>query len=152
MLCKINTVITRLNKNSVLDLCDWVKNIGGIYRWKIFQFLPSIGTAKLNSNKLALEIEEFNSIKGNIRDSMQRWSGQLIFEDINFLSNSYISIDPHGNFYTAIKKDNEYRIVVLGHVLDMSIEQLINHPLLNKDNLVARCQFNSNYFKTINKI
>ncbi|MBF0554210.1 MAG: radical SAM protein [Nitrospirae bacterium] len=145
--CKVNTVVTSINYNDVIGMCDWIKGNPAIYRWKIFQFLPSAGRALKNADQLMISDEGFNKVVEKVREEMEGWQGELIIEDNEYLSNSYASVDQECNFYTALKDGDRYKTVEIGKVLDMSMEDFLNHPLINRDQFLERSL--NNYKKMI---
>jgi radical S-adenosyl methionine domain-containing protein 2 len=150
--CKVNTVVTELNKNDIMEVCDWIKAQPGIYRWKLFQFLPSTGYAKINCTKLKILDEEFDYIGKTIKEKLYDWNGQLQIENNRFMSNGYASIDQVGNFYTAYKTTDGYETKILGKVLDMDANDLMNSPYINCELFLERSNNNTIYFKKLGVI
>jgi radical S-adenosyl methionine domain-containing protein 2 len=147
--CKVNTVVTELNKNDLTKVCDWIKSQPGVYRWKIFQFLPSVGYAKLNCSKLRILNEEFDDLGNKVKEKMCDWNGQLQIENNRFMSNGYASIDQLGNFYTACKTAVGYETKILGKVLDMDVNDLLRSPYINNELFIERSNNNTTYFKKL---
>lgn len=145
--CKVNSVVTSINYDNVIGMCDWIKGNPAIYRWKIFQFLPSAGRALKNADTLMIPVEAFDKVVEEVRAKMMGWRGELIIEDNDYLSNSYASVDQEGNFYTAMKDGDRYKTVEIGRVLDMGMEDFLNHPLINRDQFLERSL--NNYKKMI---
>ncbi len=140
--CKVNTVVTAINKNDVIGLCNWIKAHPAIYRWKLFQFLPSSGRALRNANLLQVSTDEFNEVVEEVKMEMNGWGGEIISEDNTYLSNSYASVDQEGNFYTAVKDGELYKTVEIGKVLDMTIDDFLNCSLINRDRFLERSMKN----------
>jgi MoaA/NifB/PqqE/SkfB family radical SAM enzyme len=148
-ICKVNTVVTSANINYVKDICEWIKKRPMIYRWKILQFLPSIGRAAENADKLSVTTQAFHEVCSEVCQVMEGWPGELIIEDNEYLSNGYASIDQQGYFYTSIEEGGTYKTKVIGRALDMNIEEFINHPLINKTRFIERSKNNCNNLRRI---
>jgi len=139
---KINTVVTRYNLDDVVNIAYWIKKQPKVYRWKVFQFLPSEGFAKVNEDALKISKMEFDEVIGKISALLEDWKGQLLYEDNNYMANGYASIDPTGYFYSAVCKDGKYETIQTGRVLDTSIDEFLNNKYLNKEVFLMRSETN----------
>lgn len=145
---KINSVLTKKNLYDIFEVAKWIKEKGDvIYRWKIFQFLPSYGLAKKNENILKISKRTFHKITNKIREYMKDWNGQLFTEDNEYMSSAYFSIDQLGNLYVSDEKDGKFETITIGKVEDFNIEKFINHPHISKELIEKRIEMNKKIFK-----
>lgn len=147
---KINTVVTKMNKDDVLEIGKWIREKTNIYRWKIFQFLPSYGIAKENEKLLKISTEEFNRLIAEVKNYMAGWKGQLLPEDNEYMSSSYASIDQHGNFYVSKFSNGGYTTVTIGPVEEFTMEKFINASGISKQRVMERCKINRDAFENKN--
>ncbi|WGS65204.1 radical SAM protein [Marinitoga aeolica] len=144
---KINTVVSKINIEDIEEIAYWIKT-KNIYRWKVFQYLPSIGIAKMNKNKLEISKKEFHEKIKRIKEIIKDWNGQFIYEDNDYMSGGYASIDPKGHFYVSVKKDGEYKTIDIGDVLDYDIEKFLSNKYINKEVFLKRSKINYMYFNS----
>lgn len=147
---KINTVLTRLNMDDIEEIAYWIK-IKNIYRWKIFQYLPSIGIAKINKSKLEISKDDFYEKIKIVKNILKDWNGQLIYEDNDYMSGGYASIDPKGHFYVSVKNGNDIKTIDIGDVLDYDIEKFLSNKYINRNLFLKRSKMNYDYFNTNSK-
>lgn len=104
--CKLNTVVTRCNAGDDMNAAIAVIKPD---RWKIFQMLSVSGSGcderSRKQASLAISQAEFNAY-------CARHAGQhakvMQPEDNNAMTESYLMIDPHGNFFQNQPKSNNY--------------------------------------------
>jgi len=143
---KINTVVTKLNILDIVEVANWIRGRKNIYRWKIFQFLPSYGLAKVNESVLKISKEEFKMLGEKISEMMKDWEGQLVIEDNEYMSSAYFSIDQTGSFYVARLIDNKYETITLGRVEDFTFKKLLESGVISKELVEQRIQLNKKVF------
>ncbi len=95
---KLNTVVTDWNYNE--DFRELIKIIHP-KRWKIFQALPIKGQNDGKIEKLLVSSEKFQSFvtKNKCLENDQL---QIISEDNDAMTESYIMIDPNGRFFSNV--------------------------------------------------
>ncbi|ODN29684.1 radical SAM protein [Fervidobacterium thailandense] len=143
---KINTVVTRLNLSDVLEMTNWIKNKENIYRWKIFQFLPSYGLAKINENFLKVAKEDFEKLSRKISELMKDWKGQLMVEDNDYMSSAYLSIDQTGSFYVSRYIGGGYETITIGRVEDFTFKKLFELGVISEELVNQRMLLNEKAF------
>jgi len=144
---KINTVVTRYNLDDVANIAYWIKQQPKVYRWKVFQFLPSEGFAKVNEDALKISTEQFQKVTKKVHTILKDWNGQLVCEDNDYMANGYASIDPMGYFYNAVYVNGKYETVQTGRVLDTTIDEFLNNKYLNKEVFLKRSAMNCSTLK-----
>lgn len=97
---KINTLVCKINQNSILQLQELLSNYN-ISRWKLFQFLPSRGNAKDNQSKLVISREVFLSV---IEQLEKNKAMKITANDYYDFLDTYISINSAGYL---VKYDGE---------------------------------------------
>lgn len=97
---KINTLVCKVNQNSILQLQELLSNYN-ISRWKLFQFLPSRGNAKDNQSKLVISREAFLSVIGQLEKNNAM---KITANDYYDFLDTYISINSAGYL---VKYDGE---------------------------------------------
>lgn len=146
---KVNSVLTRWNYDDIEEVARWISG-KNIYRWKLFQYLPSIGKAKANKGLLEISKEEFERKVEIVKQILSEWKGQFIYEDNDYMSGGYASIDPNGKFYVSKKVEDEYETIILGDVLEFDIENFLNNPNMKKEIFLRRSKLNyETFFPTI---
>lgn len=145
---KINTVVTKINKDDLEELAYWVKRNQIVYRWKIFQFLPSYGIAKKNRDILQItKTEFFNAVK-KVSEIMKDSNQQLFIEDNEYMSSAYISIDQLGNLYVSVSNVDGFDTMTIGKVEDFDFDKFINHSNISSELLMKRIELNKKIFKS----
>lgn len=145
---KINTVVTKINKDDLEELAYWVKRNQIVYRWKIFQFLPSYGIAKKNRDILQItKTEFFNAVK-KVSEIMKDSNQQLFIEDNEYMSSAYISIDQLGNLYVSVSNVDGFDTMTIGKVEDFDFDKFINHSNISSELLMERIELNKKVFKS----
>lgn len=145
---KINTVVTKINKDDLEELAYWVKRNQIVYRWKIFQFLPSYGIAKKNRDILQItKTEFFNAVK-KVSEIMKDSNQQLFIEDNEYMSSAYISIDQLGNLYVSVSNVDGFDTMTIGKVEDFDFDKFINHSNISSELLMKRIELNKKVFKS----
>lgn len=143
---KINTVVTRINISDVEEIAGWIKSRKNIYRWKIFQFLPSYGLAKINENLLKVSKDDFKALNRKISKMLEDRDGQLVIEDNECMSSAYFPIDQTGSFYVARLIDGKYETITIGRVEDFAFKKLLDSGVISKELVEQRMKFNKEVF------
>ena len=92
---KLNSVITSYNYKE--DMSDFVLSLG-VNRWKIFQVLPVEGENDEDIENLVISMNEFKEFV-NKHISLRRYGIDVVGEDNDNMTNSYLMINPEGQFY-----------------------------------------------------
>ena len=96
---KLNTVITDWNYTE--DFSQMIKAIRP-KRWKIFQALPIKGQNDGKIEKLLVSSEKFQTFCMNNKH-LENDKLQIIFEDNDAMTESYVMIDPDGRFFSNVE-------------------------------------------------
>ncbi|MBP7283466.1 MAG: viperin family antiviral radical SAM protein [Leptospiraceae bacterium] len=92
---KLNSVITSYNYKE--DMTNFVLNLG-INRWKIFQVLRIEGENDKDIENLAISNIEFQEFV-NKHIPLKQYGIDVVAEDNDNMTNSYLMINPEGQFY-----------------------------------------------------
>jgi len=126
ILFKINTVVTKENKNE--DMSKFINKINPM-RWKVFQVLPikteNYGDSFNKIIDLEISKEEFDNYV-NVNRKGLNFPDILVPEDNNTMRNSYILIDEYGRFLDCSNGSKTHTSSVLDVGLDRAIEELIS--------------------------
>lgn len=98
ILIDVSTVITRVNKNEVLKILDYLIS-NKIYKWKVFQY-SNLDNPDYNTVDFSLSNDEFSRIKIRINNYIKNNNCiiQVDYRDnSNDSINSYINLLPNGN-------------------------------------------------------
>lgn len=93
---KINTLISKVNKNEIMDIGKTLENYH-IERWKLFKFIPLRNYAIMNSNDFEISNKDFNDIVSNAK---KIYSNVIKIEECNedIIQNNYLLINSMGDF------------------------------------------------------
>lgn len=93
---KINTLISKVNKNEILDIGRTFEKYY-IERWKLFKFMPLRNHAITNSIDFKISSKEFNDIISNVK---KIYSNVMKIEVCNekAIQNNYLLINSIGDF------------------------------------------------------
>ena len=109
---KINTVVSKLNKDDLIYLADIVKEYK-IDRWKLFQFTPVRGKAVDSKKIYNITDQDFNDVANNIK---VRLAGERIILSIcgrTNIESAHFVIFPDGD----IRISNDCKDRVVGNIL-----------------------------------
>jgi radical S-adenosyl methionine domain-containing protein 2 len=116
---KINTVVHKLNCDEILS--DFICTVNP-ERWKVFKLLPVIGQNSTKIEDLAITDVEFNNyIQSNSRLAR---GIELISENNNEMSGSYLMIDPAGRFFDNTKGFHSYSTSINETTVENAIKQI----------------------------
>ncbi len=125
ILFKINTVVTKENKNE--DMSKFINQINPM-RWKVFQVLPieseNYGDSFNKVKHLEISKEEFDNYV-NVNRRGLNFPDILIPEDNNTMRSSYILIDEYGCFLDCSNGSKLPTSSVLDVGLESAVEELI---------------------------
>ncbi|BBM83345.1 viperin family antiviral radical SAM protein [Candidatus Uabimicrobium amorphum] len=115
---KLNSVITRYNYEE--DMSSFVESCG-VERWKVLQVLPIDGENNDYYPELAItdkEFEYFQQRHKNLKNV------EVVFEDNDHMTNSYIMMNPQGLFYQNHSGKYVYSEPVLKIGVEKALEQV----------------------------
>jgi radical S-adenosyl methionine domain-containing protein 2 len=131
ILFKINTVVTKLNKNEIIS--EFINEVYPM-RWKIFQVLDIEGENYNNENKksatsiddLLITNEEFDLyINRNLQNLKHKEI--LVKESNDLMRTSYILIDEYGRFLDCSKGGK----IPTNSILEVGLERAIEELMIN---------------------
>lgn len=126
ILHKINTVVSRHNVGSILDIskeiCKYPINI-----WKIFRFFPVRGKAKQNSDDFFISDNEFYHAISDAVKYAQNCGIKCIIADWKYLRNNYVNVCSNGK----ITKTMGTKDIVIGDLTSDSIVDIYNNRNYN---------------------
>ncbi|WP_426350228.1 radical SAM protein [Alloiococcus sp. CFN-8] len=103
---KINTILTKQNKDSVYDIYRYLSELDSIYSWSIYQFFP-LSVAKENQEIFEICNEDFD----NALTFLNKEERKFIIEKLKYSDRviGYVFCDEQGNIYTnSLKGDYMY--------------------------------------------
>lgn len=133
---KINTLVSSVNKEFITDIVDFIIS-NPIHRWKLFQFVPLRGTAKINSSQFFISDEDFYATVEKVRKKMGKKADLLSISDRNNIENAYFVIFPNGD----IKISNNLEDRVLGNALKNNLKKIWKEGNYNKQLHQKRTEF-----------
>jgi MoaA/NifB/PqqE/SkfB family radical SAM enzyme len=103
---KINTILTKQNKESINDIYRYLMQFKNIDRWSIYQFFP-LSSAREHKSTFEINIEEFDSALAFL-DKQQDMKFKIEKFKFNDRVSGYIFCDEQGRLYTN-SIEGEYR-------------------------------------------
>lgn len=132
---KLNTVVTSLNQDYILDMADFVKD-NGFYKWKLYQFMPIMGFTD-EKKHLLLDKQKFSSLMTKLKNSMLGSGTWIVTENNDEMAGSYINIDQRGCVFTNQIMDNGLlKQHNLGNVMDLSIDKIMRNEHFDRSNFI----------------
>lgn len=116
---KINTLISNINKDYILDIADIVTN-NLVSRWKLFQFVSLRGSSKEYGNKFFISDDDFRKV---VRETKKHIRGKdviLSISDRDNIEAGYFVVFPNGD----IKISTKLQDTTLGNVLSDDFEMI----------------------------
>lgn len=113
---KCNTVVHQMNYQENLSL--HMEKLQP-ERWKIFQVLPMGGQNDEHIDKFTVSSTDFKHFLNN-----NQYSGTLVPENNDDMTNSYVMIDPAGRFYNNETGKNMYSLPILEQGIATCYEQM----------------------------
>lgn len=95
---KINTILTKQNRESLYDIYRYLMQFENIDRWSIYQFFP-LSSARENKSMFEIDNEEFDSALA-ILDKHQETNFTIEKFKFNDRVSGYIFCDERGGLYT----------------------------------------------------
>ncbi|MFD2924211.1 radical SAM protein [Halobacillus naozhouensis] len=124
---KINTILTKQNKNAIYDIYNYLKSFNSIERWSIYQFFP-LSAAKRKRETFEISNEGFDETLFFLNDEKPNFK----IEKFKFSDrvSGYIFCDEEGILYTNSLEGN---YIVICSIFDTEAEKkLLNlHELIN---------------------
>ncbi len=117
---KLNTVVCSINKNE--DISNFI-NITKPERWKIFQVLPIRGQNDKHINDLIISKEAFDTYVNRHKNQTDK-EIDIVAENNNLMTTSYLMIDPEGKLYDNHKGTYTYSNPILEIGLKKAITQV----------------------------
>jgi radical S-adenosyl methionine domain-containing protein 2 len=127
---KLNTVVTRLNFNE--DMSAFVRRVRP-ERWKIFQVLPVEGQNNGSVEDLLISSEQFEVFVKR-HQPLSEEGFQLVVETNDLMKDSYVMINPQGQFYNTTTGRHVYS----SPILEVGVETAMVQVGWNVDNFLAR--------------
>lgn len=132
---KINTLVTRVNQNSIIELYRVLEHTG-IKRWKLFRFLPSRGSAFENRKQFYITKPVFDRVCSEVV-SIAGHQIKITINSYSDFENTYINISSDGYI---IKYDGEKYIKVFDCKENLQ-GYIYLHPAFIKAHLQKRADF-----------
>lgn len=105
---KINTVVSSMNwQENISNFIDWAMP----ERWKVLQVLPIKGQNDACIDQLLVDSEQFDSFVLN--NPLSKQDIEVVPEDNNAMTTSYIMVDPAGRFFDNSKGSHSYSPPIL---------------------------------------
>lgn len=127
---KLNSVITSYNYKE--DMTDFILNLG-INRWKIFQVLHIQGENDLDIESLAISNIEFQEFV-NRHLPLQQHGVDVVKEDNELMTNSYLMINPEGQFY----QNSSGKYIKSDSITDVGIESALEQISFQYSKFIQR--------------
>lgn len=127
---KLNSVITSYNYKE--DMTDFILNLG-INRWKIFQVLHIQGENDLDIESLTISNIEFQEFV-NRHLPLQQYGVDVVKEDNELMTNSYLMINPEGQFY----QNSSGKYIKSDSITDVGIESALEQILFQYTKFLQR--------------
>lgn len=132
---KINTVVNSLNQHE--DMSNFI-NLVKPMRWKLFQMLPVKGQNDVYAEQMTItecDYQKFVQRQFNLCPEIE-----IIPENNEIMTGSYVMIDPAGRFFDNVEGQHNYS----GPILEIGV----NHALAQVNQSVTRyLERKGNYFE-----
>lgn len=133
---KINTVVSKVNKDYMSDLVDVIKSYS-IERWKLFQFTAIRGNAIESQNIFSITKEEFKEVVELIETEVKEENIILSISDQSNIESAYFVIFPEGDIRISDASTDK----VLGNILTDNIIDIWENGGYMKDLHEQRTKF-----------
>lgn len=127
---KLNTVVTRLNWQENMEFL--VKN-SCVERWKILQILLIRGENDNFYKDLSITSKKFDSFVERHK-YLESDNLAIVAESNNAIANSYIMINPHGQFFQ--NPNNEY--ILSDNILDVGFHEALKQVGFSEEKFISR--------------
>jgi len=127
ILPKLNTVVNKLNYKE--NMIDFVVKTGA-KRWKIFQLLTIEGENVKHSKDLIINKEQFYEFY-EINKSIEKYGVELVAENVDELTDTYIMIDPEGRFFS----NNGNKYLFSEPIFEIGVEEALKQINFNPKNI-----------------
>ena len=127
ILPKLNTVVNKLNYKE--NMIDFVLKTG-VTRWKIFQLLTIEGENVKYSKDLIINKEEFYEFY-EINKEIEKYGVELVAENVDELTDTYIMIDPEGRFFS----NNNNKYLFSKPIYEIGVEKALKQINFNPKNI-----------------
>ena len=119
----INTVVSRVNLDSLQELGNFLNSYKNINAWRIFKFIPLRETAKKNEKEFEISSEEFR-INKTLFASYPNIK-KVEYREEPDMESKYVLIMPNGNVVITENKED----VTIGNILENKISVLLNNRI-----------------------
>ena len=127
---KLNTVITSLNYQE--DMSDFIRRVRP-ERWKVFQVLPVDGQNDGSVEDLLISTEQFEVfVKKHLPLAAEGFAP--IIESNNLMKDSYVMINPQGEFYSGVTG----RYLYSESIIKVGVEKAMTQIGWNIENFLSR--------------
>ena len=130
ILPKLNTVVNQLNFKE--NMIDFVLKTG-VKRWKIFQLLTIEGENIKYSKDLIINKKQFYEFY-KINKQIVKYGVELVAENVDELTDTYIMIDPEGRFFSNNNNKYLFSEPIYNIGVKKALEQINFNPI-NIENL-----------------
>jgi radical S-adenosyl methionine domain-containing protein 2 len=127
ILPKLNTVVNKLNYSE--NMIDFVLQTG-VKRWKVFQLLTIEGENIKHSKDLIINEKQFYEFY-NINKAIENYGVELVAENVNELTDTYIMIDPEGRFFS----NNGNKYLFSEPIFEVGVEKALSQIMFNPENI-----------------
>jgi radical S-adenosyl methionine domain-containing protein 2 len=127
---KLNTVVTRLNFQE--DMSEFVRRVRP-ERWKVFQVLPVDGQNDGSVEELLISTQQFQEFVERHQILLEE-GFRPVAETNNLMKDSYVMINPQGQFYNTTTG----RYLYSSSILEVGVDAALAQVGWNVDNFLAR--------------
>ncbi|MEG3928406.1 viperin family antiviral radical SAM protein [Microcoleus sp. D3_18a_C4] len=127
---KLNTVVTRLNFQE--DMSEFVRRVRP-ERWKVFQVLPVDGQNDGSVEELLISTQQFQEFVER-HQALLGENFRPVVETNDLMRDSYVMINPQGQFYNTTTGRHLYS----SSILEVGVDAALAQVGWNVDNFLAR--------------
>ncbi len=128
---KINTVVCRFNKDE--KMTDFI-NLMRPKRWKVLQVSPVKYQNDKEFDAVRVSDLEFRAYVERNREGLNESHTDLVSEDTEHISDSYLMVDLRGRFYSANKEGHKYS----PHILEVGVEAALEEVQVDEEKFRRR--------------
>ena len=118
---KINTVVSAINY--LEDFSNFIISTSPD-RWKVLQVLPVQGQNGDSVNDFVIDSEKFTLFKERHSYIKEAMKMNIVFEDNELMTGSYVMIDPAGRFFDNVNGDYKYSAAILDVGVERALQQV----------------------------
>ena len=134
----------RVKCNTVVNRCNVDEDMSGIIRrlaperWKVFQALPVRGENDGTIDGLEISEEEFEGFVARHRRFLTGAGVEIVPENNEAMTNSYVMIDPKGRFYWHEPEGGSRRRVYGDPILEIGLEKALERVRFSRKDYEER--------------